>query len=221
MRKSSVALAALSAASFVCLASAAQASTVFNTSLGPPGVIFGLGNFNTHFAVTTADDGIQLGLKSKIRGDASDSTHPVDDVYAIALGKKVSFDFAVIPNGFDLTGATATLTILNLGNGLSYSFNPALIGDNNTAPGGAYENSEQLAFYPVDFATDRAFTYKVTLALDGVAGQTGPISVENVIVVGAGNAVPEPASWALMLLGFGGAGVALRRSRKAAAAATA
>jgi hypothetical protein len=31
--------------------------------------------------------------------------------------------------------------------------------------------------------------------------------------------VPEPASWALMILGFGGAGAALRRRRQAAAAA--
>jgi hypothetical protein len=29
-----------------------------------------------------------------------------------------------------------------------------------------------------------------------------------------GNAVPEPATWALMLLGFGGIGFAMRRSRK-------
>lgn len=33
------------------------------------------------------------------------------------------------------------------------------------------------------------------------------------------NAVPEPATWALMILGFGGAGAALRRSRRAVAAA--
>jgi hypothetical protein len=31
--------------------------------------------------------------------------------------------------------------------------------------------------------------------------------------------VPEPASWALMILGFGGVGAALRRPRKATAAA--
>jgi hypothetical protein len=33
------------------------------------------------------------------------------------------------------------------------------------------------------------------------------------------NGIPEPASWALMILGFGGAGAALRRRRGAAAAA--
>ena len=34
----------------------------------------------------------------------------------------------------------------------------------------------------------------------------------------AGNAVPEPATWALMIAGFGGAGAMLRRRRQIAAA---
>ena len=33
-----------------------------------------------------------------------------------------------------------------------------------------------------------------------------------------GSAVPEPATWAMMIIGFGGAGVAIRRRRYAAAA---
>ncbi len=218
MRKSSVALAAISAASFVCLASAAQAGTVFDTSLAnPPGVFFGTGNFNTHFAVTT-DDGIQLGLKSKIRGDASDSTDPVGDVYSIALGSKVNFDFAVIPGSVDLSNAVATLTILNVGTGQTYSFNPAAIGD-NTHSGTAYENSEQLAFYPVGFNLTTNATFDITLSLTNVPGSAGAISVQNVVQYGAG--VPEPTSWALMMLGFGGIGAAMRRARKGVAAATA
>ena len=36
----------------------------------------------------------------------------------------------------------------------------------------------------------------------------------NVIVASIRGAVPEPGTWAMMLLGFGGMGVALRRSRK-------
>jgi hypothetical protein len=35
--------------------------------------------------------------------------------------------------------------------------------------------------------------------------------VEGTTVPGAGVGVPEPAAWALMLLGFGGIGAALRR----------
>ena len=46
--------------------------------------------------------------------------------------------------------------------------------------------------------------------------QNGGYTAEAVTV-----AVPEPATWALMLIGFGGMGVALRRSRQVAFAAAA
>jgi len=219
VRKTSVCLAALSAAMAFSLASAAQAdTTVFNTSLtDPPGVFFGTGNFNTHYAVTTADDGIEIGLKSKIRGQVADSTVPVGDVYSFALGSVINFDWAVIPDGVDLTGSTASLTILNVGDGSSFTFDPSAVGD-NARSGGSYENSEQLAFFPVDFAPNRNFTYDVTLTLTNVRGEDGPITVEDVIKVGSGTAVPEPAAWAMMIVGLGGAGAALRRSRKNAIA---
>ncbi|WP_394763175.1 PEPxxWA-CTERM sorting domain-containing protein [Phenylobacterium sp.] len=57
-----------------------------------------------------------------------------------------------------------------------------------------------------------------TLALIGqVGGQF--IGLDNVTITDAGpvgGGVPEPASWALMLLGFGGLGAALRQRRRAA-----
>jgi PEP-CTERM motif len=37
----------------------------------------------------------------------------------------------------------------------------------------------------------------------------------NAVLYTSGGAVPEPATWAMMLLGFGGIGMAMRRSRKA------
>jgi PEP-CTERM motif len=216
VRKTSVCLVALSAAAAFGLASAAQAGTTFDTSLSdPPGVFFGTGNFNTHYAVTT-DDGVEIGLKSKIRGDADDSIPAVGDVYAIALGNRVNFDYAVIPGSVDLSNATALLTVLNVGTGQAFSFNPAAVGD-NTDSGSAYENSEQIAFFPVGFNVSTNATYDITLSLSGVIDAGGPISVENVVVFGSGAAVPEPAAWAMMIVGLGGAGVALRRSRKTSA----
>lgn len=47
-------------------------------------------------------------------------------------------------------------------------------------------------------------------------GSNYEVGVDNFLISGAG--VPEPAAWALMLLGFGGLGVALRERRKAAIA---
>ncbi|MDB5424513.1 MAG: putative exosortase interaction domain protein [Phenylobacterium sp.] len=55
------------------------------------------------------------------------------------------------------------------------------------------------------YGDNRANTgFSVSLAADAAPG---------------GLVVPEPASWALMVLGFGGAGVALRRGRRSAVAA--
>lgn len=51
---------------------------------------------------------------------------------------------------------------------------------------------------------------------DGVTANSGDFIVNNVVVdPNAPTGVPEPAAWALMLLGFGGVGAAVRRARKA------
>ena len=48
-----------------------------------------------------------------------------------------------------------------------------------------------------------------------------PYGVDNVVFGAAQGGVPEPAAWALMLVGFGGLGVALRRRRAPVAVANA
>lgn len=72
--------------------------------------------------------------------------------------------------------------------------------------------------------TDPASNPIVTLSFDpSIQGDIGflkltssenAFEVDNFVVTG----VPEPATWALMLLGFGGIGLAMRRSRKPALA---
>jgi hypothetical protein len=141
----------------------------------------------------------------------------------------INFDYSVDPDvggpQVDISGATALLTIKNLGDGSTFSFDPSLVTDNaqgsaHGVPGG-YQNSEQLAFFPVDFRRDANFTYDVTFTLSNLPEGHANLSVENLVKIGSGDAVPEPASWALMMLGFGGIGAAMRRSRRTAAAATA
>jgi hypothetical protein len=59
------------------------------------------------------------------------------------------------------------------------------------------------AFYQIDFGAAPGQPLVLTL----------PAS-SNVYRFTTGGSVPEPATWALMLLGFGGMGMALRRSRR-------
>lgn len=55
-----------------------------------------------------------------------------------------------------------------------------------------------------------------TLIVSGTVGQTGMGSYAGTLNFGNVAAVPEPATWAMMLLGLGGIGFALRRRRATA-----
>ena len=71
--------------------------------------------------------------------------------------------------------------------------------------------------YTMSFTADQAGSVKIGIGTqDG--GNIGPV-LDNVNL--SVSAVPEPASWAMMLVGFGGLGATLRASRRKPAAATA
>ena len=233
MRKSAICLAAFSAAIAVGVASAAQAADglFFNQDLQAPGVYYGSGNPNGDFVVDT-EDGVEVALRAHVYQQVPIAS--VGDVYSFATAatnaptNSLSFDWSVNPDvGLDgpvsLAGATAILTIQDVANHNTESFpaNFILLG-NATTPNGGYQNSERLVFSFVDsdYNATQNDTFLVNLTLTGVP-VAGTISVNEVIQQGSGAAVPEPASWALMILGFGGVGATLRRSRKTAAAATA
>lgn len=60
------------------------------------------------------------------------------------------------------------------------------------------------------------FTAPSTSTVISIVGNTGSqfIGLDNVSVDATAGVIPEPASWALMLVGFGGLGAALRSRRK-------
>ncbi|GAO40647.1 hypothetical protein SCH01S_50_00140 [Sphingomonas changbaiensis NBRC 104936] len=210
--------AAAAALLTVSVASSAQAATDYN-STPASGWHYGSGNdyapANTAVLTTvTPYNSDQLYLRWHKTGQvapASDS----NGVYSFALGTTpISFDW-----GFTKASAPASalITITNLGTAQSVSYDPLFVGNDNYTAVGPYsttmQNSARLTFAflsGVGFNPNINDTYRVRLDVNGLYGGTQSLSVDAQI----GTGVPEPATWALMLVGFGAAGLAARRSTK-------
>jgi hypothetical protein len=213
----------VSATVFVLAASSAQAQIVDNANLAAPGVYFGSGNGNIpqEFTVNTVG-GVEIALRAKITGSQAGQIVPTGNTYFIPLGNGFNFDYSVNPDvgasDVSLANSVASLTITNLANSASFTFNPSLVPDNatNAADPGGYQNSEQagFTFFGLGYNANLNDTFDVTLSLANVPG-VGAMSVNEVVQVGSGLAVPEPTTWAMMILGVAGVGVSLRRTRRA------
>jgi hypothetical protein len=104
-------------------------------------------------------------------------------------------------------GALADNTIFTLTNGNQLNFGETMFG--LTIIGAHFGNvagdaGNVSVFWLFDFGTEGADF--VTL--------DDPTGWSNATLYTTGSGVPEPATWAMMLLGFGAAGTAMRRSRR-------
>ena len=119
-------------------------------------------------------------------------------------------------------GFTTTPTLSKVtGTGMKFELDP------NNFPGGYTVNVCAYTGNNCDAANGQADSFTGTFELT-FAGGTSSITLDNWVdryasltqlggISGEGTpvgSVPEPATWAMMLLGFGGMGVALRRSRR-------
>jgi PEP-CTERM motif len=134
-------------------------------------------------------------------------------IYLFDVGQNISFDYSLFGN---VTGANLMLTNLLTGDTAHFDPTSALLG-NTLTMAGAIQNSEQLGFgflngsFPALFG-DLNFDASIdnTYRLDLTAGGHTATAYAQ---VGTG-AVPEPATWAMMLLGFCAVGLSMRRQRK-------
>lgn len=208
--------AALAACSF---ASPAMAADVITYNGAPAeGWQYGSGNnyAPSNSAVLTTDAGSQLVLRLHQPGQVASPSN-ASGVYTFALGTpSISFDFGLdqtlTPYGVgDLTNPLITLT--NFLTGQTTSFNPLLLPDNWQGSGanfGDIQNSERFTFAflsGLGFDPNINNTYSVNLSAGGR-------SLTTYAQVGSGAPVPEPATWAMMLVGFGAIGFQIRRKRQ-------
>ena len=191
----------------------AQVTTYNSNPTG--GFQYGSGNNYTPANATVLTNGNnELAVRFHQTGIVAPAS--VLGVYSFALGTTpISFDFSIggVEGGGSTTGSNIFLT--NLLTGQTAMYNPLFIGnDNTTTPSGDIQNSARLNFSflsGLNFNPNIDNTYRIDLSAGGN-------TVTSFARIGAGAgvaAVPEPATWAMMLIGFGAMGVSLRRRRRA------
>lgn len=202
------------ASAMVIGATAAQAadSTQYNTA---PADTFYYGDGNDYTpanaAVLTTDAGDELSL----RLHKTFETAPASDgsgVYSFTLGTEpMSFDWG-IDAGLAAGGTVdALITLTNLGTGATFSYDPFFSGNDNEYLNGSAENSFRLEWAPIGFDPNVNDTYQVNLTYNDATGAAHSLDVFAKLGTGA---VPEPATWAMMMLGLGMVGGAMRRRRR-------
>lgn len=194
----------------LALAPAAIAGPVYNSD-PTAGWFFGHGNdyAPANTAVLT-DGGDQIFLRMHHTFDPAPASD--GNVYSFALGTDpVSFDWGITSDGgFEAVSASVTLT--NIGTGSTFSYDLFFPGNDNEWQGGSVENSNRLGWLPIGFDAGVDDTYRVDLNVSGLGGDPQSLTVYAKLGAGAA-AVPEPASWAMMLGGFGLVGGAMRRRK--------
>jgi hypothetical protein len=215
----------LAVAIFAAFAGSASAGIITTNADLPEGWKNGTGTSNGNFTIDTESDGAILGLRAAVRfvgsitpngGDTNIYTAPIGLGTGKGAGAALwNFEYSYDPGL--LTGTTTTITISDNHNDNFGPFGLSVF-DNTSPPGtNAVQNSENISFFPFSlggFNPSAPAIYTITMTMDDA--NNSPIgSVDIQVDVGA---VPEPSTWAMMILGFLGLGfMTYRRKRNGAA----
>ncbi len=153
-----------------------------------------------------------------------------NSIFLIPLGKIVSMDLSVWLSADgqdrDEDDYDAIVTVKNFNTGLTATFDFFDLPDNEYTSGGAGSNSERYSFCFIacqmgGYNQNQDNTFLQMLTLKETA--TGATLARTYAWVQQGDGtegfqiptggVPEPATWAMMILGFGGVGTMIRRRR--------
>jgi hypothetical protein len=160
----------------------------------------GGGGFSNCFATTS---GIVAGPTTDTTASAVvakiDNTGTVTDVNTDAGYSFSSSSFSMSMGGAD--GNTLLFTLLTGDPSITYI-------SIKQAGNGASDGGYALFYDPTGFVVGTQYAFNLTTYFPNTPG------FSHIDVYDHTGGVPEPATWAMMLLGFGGIGVALRRSRR-------
>ena len=153
----------------------------------------------------------ELAARFHVAGEAA--AQSVDGVYSFALGTpNISFDYSLPGDTKD-----ASVKLTNLLTGAVAQYFAFTIPDANGL-GAGYQGSQQLrfgflnggyTFGNLGFNPTVDNTYRFDLTSGG-----NTLTTFAKVGEGAIGAVPEPSTWALMLLGFAAVGFTMRRSKE-------
>jgi PEP-CTERM motif len=193
---------------------AVSAQTVTFNSAPTGGFQYGAGNNYVPANATVLTNG-NNELAVRFHQTSVPAPASVDGVYSFALGTSpISYDFSIggVVGGGSTAGSNILLT--NLLTGMTAQYNPLFIGnDNTTTPSGDIQNSARLNF---GFLSSLGFNPNVnnTYRIDLSAGGNTVTSFAQIGSGAVAAAVPEPATWGMMLIGFAAMGVSMRRRRR-------
>ena len=119
-----------------------------------------------------------------------------------APGGLFSYEYTFNYPSAGLASTFLTSITLKAGSGTDVNFTSVLLNGQAFDLTGGLKEQATLAGYPVD-------TSAQTLVVNGWSGGNAQYTIDFAFA-----AVPEPATWAMMIIGFGGAGVAIRRRRR-------
>lgn len=211
MKKSAMMAAAAVA---VAAAPVAAQSVTHNANPSIP-FTYGAGNDYAPANASVLTNG-RAELAARFHITSLKALESVNGVYSFALGtNNISFDYSAF-GGAPLS--PISITLRNQRTGDVASFTNAIVPDGNGADRG-YQGSQRLSFGFLNGSTPANTALFGDLNFDSSIDNTyrftlsdGTNSLTTFAQVGAGfGAVPEPSTWALLILGFGLVGGSMRR----------
>lgn len=190
----------------LALAGSASAATIFTDDF--INVAYGS---NVTPAGWTATDGTVEGLGPAFFGGLCISGGSADQ-YCVDLDGSTG-DAGVMSQGFSLLGNTTYVASFDLSGSQRGDLNSVLVTFGGASATYSLASSDTFATRTLSFTPTSTGTYSLSFANaggDNLGALLDHVSIDSV-------AVPEPATWALMLTGFGGLGAMLRRRRTAIA----